>query len=305
MLVGKRILISIAIISASVFVGSMLFDVSKQSDKEIYATSLTVDGCPREIELVLGNYIVFDKEPYTLTPSNCNQVVEVDIVDHLSKPVSTASYDNLVFKADAVASYYLRFKAMNKNGNYYKDILKIKVVDKLDATTGWVNTVDSSISTVTGSPVDLSKMISIVNSEKSPTFYLNGERMPANFTSTKVGNHKLYAGLKEENYMKCVDLSVYVSPQSPYDIKVFDIFGTEIPANSLVEVELTSKYYVCTFEIPGGESQEVTVVSSNTKCIFVESYDAPLINLKLLTNGESELTISYKTKSVTIVVRVV
>ncbi len=300
MSVAKKILVVILLVVVTVFVGSLVFDVSNSIDKNVYATEIKIVNVPREIELVFGNVILFEENPFKITPNNCDSEVEVDVLDYMMRPTDMANYSNGVFRADKVATFLLKFKIKNKNGNYLYDLLKIKVVDKQEAYGGWINVVENSISISFGEQVDLSNLASAVNTNESMVYYLDGKEISSDFVPTRLGNHKIYAGIREDCYLKCVDISVYVSEIVDSSLCVYDKFDKLILDNETIEVNLKDGYLMLCYEVLGKRKQSITICSDNTNCVEVLSCDAPIINLKLKSIGESRLTLSCDDAMLTI-----
>lgn len=299
----KRVVIVVAFVVLVGFLGWALFHVNEQDDNEIYAQSIVVDKVPREIELVLGNSLIFDYDPYTLLPVDCNQTVEIDILNHLSKPIDTATYSNRIFTASKVASYYIKFKVKNKYGNYYKDTLKIKVVDKADAETGYVKLVEQSITTIACQPVDISQLITIVNSDCSPQFLANGEYVSSNYVSDKTGDYKIYAGYKGEGYLKFVDIVVCVNPIPQNTIHIYDIFGEEI--DNEATFTLNEKTVYLSYEVEDITNQTINAIIGDTRYAIVENCSSPIIQIRLISVGTTTLTIIHNDASLTITINVV
>lgn len=292
MSVVKRILIVVSLVAVTVFVGSLVFDVSNSIDKNVYATGIEVVNVPRELELVFGNAILFEENPFKLTPNNCDSEIEVDILDYMMRPTDMGNYSNGVFRADKIATFFIKFKVKNKNGNYLYDLLKVKVVDKLEASGGWVNCFENSISTTYGETVDLSDFASAVNTKESLVYFLGGKQIDSNFVSKNLGNNKIYAGIREDKYIKCVDISIYVNETNDYSLSVYDKFNNPIFDGDTIEVALKDGYLMLCYEVLGKRSQSIDVVSSNTNCVAVLSCSAPMITLKLNSKGETMLILS-------------
>lgn len=300
----KRTIVSIAILSLSIYIGSMLFVVSKNNGN-VYAESIQVVDVPREIELVVDNFLVFDKIPCRVTPSNFTNELEILTLDYKSKPTSSASFNNLTFKANSTGNFFLKFRVKNKYGNYLQDSIKIKVVKSLDSSTGYIKIISNTATTLQDSCVNLSEMVEVVNSAHIPTFYSQGNSLSSSFVTNVTGNHMLYAGIKESGYMKCVDISVYVKPKLDYSISIFDAYGNEVSTNSTQIVDLLDGFLMFTYEIKNGENQNIEIEISNDKCLCIESCDAPIINIKLLKKGECLIKFKHKevSKEINIVVK--
>lgn len=291
MLVVKRILIVFLLAVVTVFVGSLVFDVSNSIGKDVYATEIKVVNVPREIELVFGNAILFEENPFEITPNNYEGEVEVDVLDYMMRPTDMANYSKGVFMADKVASFMLKFKIKNKNGNYLYDILKIKVVDKQEAYGGWIKVTENSISATYGETVDLSSLASAVNAKESMVYYLDGKQIDTSFSFKNLGNNKIYAGIKEGKYIKCVEIGVYVNETEKFALSIWDKFNNPISNGDSIEVDLKDKYLMLCYEVLGKSVQTIEISSSNSDCVFVQSCNAPIINLKLNCKGESCLTL--------------
>lgn len=302
MSVAKRILIVFLLAVVTVFVGSLVFDVSNSIGKDVYATEIKVVNVPREIELVFGNAILFEDNPFKITPNNYEGEVEVDVLDYLMRPTDMANYVKGVFRADKIATFLLKFKIKNKNGNYLYDILKIKVVDKQEAYGGWIKVTENSISATYGETVDLSCLASAVNTKESMVYYLDGKEITSSFVPTSLGNQKIYAGIREDCYIKCVDISVYVGETENPSWCVYDKFNQLVSDNDTIEVSLKDGYLMLCYEVLGKRNQSITICSDNTDCVEILSCNAPIINLKLKSVGESRLTLSCANNSLKILI---
>ena len=288
----KKTMVLIFIISLVIGITSMFFVVSKNYEK-VYATKISVVGVPREIELVSGNYIMFDTLPCKLTPAECDNTVKVEVTDYNSNKTEHASFDHLIFRAYELGNYFIKFSTKNMYGKVLQDSIKIKVIKPSDATTGFVKLLNGYIKIEAYSQIFLNDMVDVVNDDDVVEFFENGQPIPCNYVFHHTGSYCICAGLDEQGYKKCIDISVVVVLPKEYSIAVCDAFGNFLSTKEEYTVTISQKVLELTYSIADSTMQIVSA-SCDTDCIKVVSCDAPIICCEIVQTGKCVLTIKYR-----------
>ncbi len=287
----KKTILGIFVSLLVVGIASMLFVVSKNNQK-IYPTKISVQGVPREIELVLGNYLLFDTKPYIVSPTNSTADVEVSVTDYNSKSTSKASFTNLTFTATDVGNYYIRIKTQNKYGKILQDAIKIKVVKPVNATTEYVKVLTEYAKTETYTPVHLNKMATS-GMTSNIQFFENGQPLSSSYVYDEVGHHNITACILENGYKKCADFSIVVKPPQDYSLFVYDTQGHTLLESTEQTIQLSQEIVMFTYQTNNEDDQKVDIKCDNN-CVEIESCDAPIVSCKLLKRGKCTLTFSYR-----------
>lgn len=288
----KRTLLIIGIISIFIYIGVVLFALPNRNEK-IYPSKISIQGCPREIELVLGNYLVFNEIPYLLTPSNTNEQVKTEVLNSNYKSTDLAVFNNLTFRANETGTYYLKFSVKNRYDKVLADSIKIKVVEPESSSEGYIKVLTEMRSVLVNEIVDMSSMVATVNDNNLLDYCILGKQIASIYNFNTTGEYLVNVRLRKTGYSKCVDLTIRVKDKKEIELKLYDIYGKTIEDKDTITVKLKEKYLLLSFELSNAPSQEITIVINDSNLAWLESKDAPIINIQLLKTGECSIVFSY------------
>ena len=266
---------------------------------EIYATDITITANFRSLSLYVGNSLKFSENPYTVTPANYNQGVEIKILDNLGKEKEGATFIDNCFTPLKTGAFYLKFIVKTKYNTFKQDTIKISVLDKPDESYKSVILNQDAKVISLNEVLDVSEFVSVYNLGKSELKYnaSNGRMDGSVFVPNGVGSCTIDVVIDNGDYLIYNTFTVIVSTKENIDFLLYDITNTKIENGERIICSLDKKILMFSYMIEGFSSQLITVEIKNEEIVSLISSDAPIIIFKLVGVGETEIIIRIPNKA--------
>lgn len=284
-------------IASIVTLGYILFTPKNniKIDKNIYATSISVNNLPREIILYKNNSLQFSITPYTVQPDTCTMEVQASITDYRGNIVENAEYINNTFRASSKGTYYLTFSVASSKNHSIKDTIKIIVVDEIDAVDDYIELTSRSKTIYLGDSVNFEDFYIHKKASNSQLEYKINNALSKNniFIPNSVGKYTISITLNKGDYLFFDEIKIFVEEKPSKSFEITDQFNSTIENNETKHYLLSQETIIFSYIIGNSISQDLTCNSSNTNVLQITSCFAPIIVVDLINQGSADIIIRF------------
>lgn len=269
-----------------------VFCVEDNRKISVYANSITLANCPRQIDLYIENRIKLDDDFLIVSPIDYNMGIKVEILDSNYNETNGIEIRDNIITPHMTGCFYVRFIAEKASAREVNDVLKINVLSEIDDELCYLKPISTYFSAPTGEIFNLSDTVNGYNRFlKSVKFEIEGEEVDSNFIPTKEGAFEVTSYLEMTGYRYITNFTLEVKDVTGQTIKLYDEGGEEIFDGDEINVSLSSKVLFISFEVVDGLSQVVSAKSSD-ESIAIAYADAPIIVVELKKEGNVTITLT-------------
>lgn len=268
-----------------------VFCVEDNRKISVYANSIVLANCPRQIDLHIENMIELDDSFLVVSPNDYNMGIKIKVLDsNYNETNGLEVRDNIIIPR-MVGCFYVRFIAQKSDVRQVNDVLKINVFNETNGEVSYLKPISTYFSAPAGMVFNLSETVNGFNKFLKPVkFEIDGKEEDANFTPTKEGIFNVVAYLDMTGYRYITSFTFESKDESGQTIKLYDESGNEIFDGEELRVNLSSKVLFLSFKVVDGLSQAINIKSSDERIASVQA-DAPIIAVELRKEGKVTITL--------------
>lgn len=285
------VFLSILFLGIVSFICYGLFGVKTDETVQVYAKSISIANCPRQINLYIKNQIELDENFCTVLPENYNLGIRAVVLDSkYQENDGIAILKNTIIPKN-LGCYYIKFSAKREYGEPVSDYLKINVVEKPKDANDSLELNSNYFSSPVGQAFDLSTALSNVSQfSRDIEFQISGKTISSTFSPTEVGLYGVKAYIKMAGYKKVAYFNFEATDISNLNIELSDGLGNKYSNGAEICFNLTDKVGFLTYQVTDSKEQTVMISLSDENIVKV-SADAPIIVINLLNVGKTNLII--------------